>query len=297
MAARDNRLGEYIASEVRKYAGVYVPGRVNPLMCQLRRSARLKHVHPNPEDEFCQPKVGPSYEIISEYEHQFREARRHSHIYCDEPVIVQKIRPDGFMLLNGHHRWGAALRLGYKRIPIKLVNLTQETDINKMLASSKHDKRVTLDLDEVVFSEKSGAPSDRALPFPLNRFYKERLRLGIPALFHFLARNGYDIWVYSAAYYSMTYIRALLKRYRVGVSGIVTGTARKGSADPEVRERVKDMFARKYKYTLHIDGSAVVQILGEDRFKEFALDGDMADWSRSVMDTVRKIEGEGKLKG
>ena len=55
------------------------------------------------------------------------------------------------MILNGHHRWAAALRLGFKTVPVKIVNLTQQTDIEKMLAASKHDKRVSLDLDETIF--------------------------------------------------------------------------------------------------------------------------------------------------
>ncbi|MCR4831375.1 MAG: hypothetical protein K5883_07980 [Pseudobutyrivibrio sp.] len=55
------------------------------------------------------------------------------------------------MILNGHHRWAVALRLGYSNIPVKIVNLTHESDIKQILSNSTHDKRVTMDLDEVVF--------------------------------------------------------------------------------------------------------------------------------------------------
>ena len=31
----------------------------------------------------------------------------------EEPLIVEKVHPEGYMLLNGHHRWAAALKTGY----------------------------------------------------------------------------------------------------------------------------------------------------------------------------------------
>ncbi|MBQ9408122.1 MAG: ParB N-terminal domain-containing protein [Clostridia bacterium] len=291
MPGKDTRFGEYLASEIRKYGGVYVPVKASALLCQLKRKARISQVHPNPNDEFCQPKVGPNYQIIGEYEHQFREALRHSHIYCEEPVIVEKIRPDGYMLLNGHHRWGAAWRLGYKSIPVRIVNLTQETDIVKALKNSERDRRVTFDLDEVVFQKDAGAPSERALPFPFNRLYPERLRLGIPALFHFFAKNGYDIWVYSASYYSIGYIRALLKRYRVSVSGIVTGTGRKTRDAEAEKKRIAQLFNSKYKATIHISDDALLRTFsGSAAFEEYPLDASLAEWSLEIMDIVRNMD-------
>lgn len=289
MPGKDTRFGKYLAAEVRKYSGVYVPVKANALLCQLKRRARIASVHPNPNDEFCHPKIGPNYQIIGEYEHQFREAYRHSYNYCDEPVIVQKIRPDGYMLLNGHHRWSAAWRLGYKRIPVKLVNLTQETDIVKALENSVHDRRVTLDLDEVVFRKADDALTEKPLRFPFRKLYPERLRLGIPALFHFFARSGYDIWVYSANYYSMGYIRALFRRYHVSLSGIITGTARKTAVDPEARKRVEKMLANKYPFTLHIENDAMQLICSDGSFREFELDSASPDWSLRIMQTVKEI--------
>lgn len=79
------------------------------------------------------PKVGPNYGIISDYMKTFREERGHSRQYCDERLVVEKIRPDGYLILNGHHRWAAALRLGFSRIPIEIVDLTDETDIREIL--------------------------------------------------------------------------------------------------------------------------------------------------------------------
>ena len=288
MPAKDTRLGAYIEKELEKYRGVYVPVRMNALLCQFKRSARLKRLHPNPDDEFCDPKIGPNYEIIGRYEHDFREAKRHSHLYCDDPLIVEKMRPDGFLILNGHHRWGAALRLGYKRIRIKCVNLAQETDIEKILAASSHTKRLTLDLDEVVFA-RAGDPEEK-LPL-FGRLYRERLRKGVPALIHFFARRGWDIWVYSASYYSMDYIRALFRCYRISVSGILTGTQRK--ADEKARRRVEKLFSGKYETTLHIDRETMLLThSGSDEYEEYKPDAGEEDWSLGVMKVMdREFKG------
>ena len=39
-----------------------------------------------------------------------------------EPVIVHKMKPDGYMILNGHHRWAAALKTGLSKLRIEITN-------------------------------------------------------------------------------------------------------------------------------------------------------------------------------
>ena len=75
-----------------------------------------------PDDEFCSPKVGPNYRIISEYMNSFRMERLHSKRYCDEALIVEKILPDGYLILNGHHRWAGALIAGVNKVYISIEN-------------------------------------------------------------------------------------------------------------------------------------------------------------------------------
>ena len=116
MAGGNTAFDQFIADEVKKYKGVYAPVKAGILRRALIRWAPCDRLHPNPDDEFCSPKVGPNYRIISEYMNSFRLARHHTKQYCEEPLIVEKIRPDGYLILNGHHRWAAALRLGFSRI-------------------------------------------------------------------------------------------------------------------------------------------------------------------------------------
>ena len=135
MAGGNIQFQEYLANEVRKVQGIYVPIHAGIIRRLLVRKTSLKRLHPNPDDEFCFPKIGPNYEIVSNYEKEYRRIRKNKNDArfvsptAKEPLTVERIRPDGYMIMNGHHRWAAAYRTGLKQIPVKIVNLTQENDI------------------------------------------------------------------------------------------------------------------------------------------------------------------------
>ena len=290
MPGNSTRFSEFIADEVNKYQGRIVPVKASLIERIVIRNVSCRRLHPNPYDEFSFPDIGPNYEIISGYERRIKEARVHGALPWDDPILVEKVLPGGYLILNGHHRWAAAIRIGMPRVRIRVVNLTQETDIKKMLSLSEHDRRVSFDLDEVIFAREDSADRE-----PINaiqgRLIKERLRLGVPALFHFLARNGYDIWVYSSEYYSTEYIQRLFKGYHVPVNGVVTGTRRVVENNEEARERVKNMFSSHYSETLHIDGTGIVRSFSDGReFEQYELSGEESDWSREVMQMIEKVK-------
>ena len=283
---------DYLNEEVNKIKGRYVPVKSSLLRIALVKQTRCTNLHPNPDDEFSMPEIGPNYQIISNYEHQFKQPTV-SGRYLDEPLTVERIYPGGYLILNGHHRWAAAMRLGFDIIPVKIVNLPQEQDIRKILKNSKHDLRVALDLDEVVFGKDGNEYLEKPLIFPLNRIYKDRLRLGIPALFRFLAMKGYDIWVYSSEYYSLGYIKWLFKRYHVHVDGIVTGIKRKSYKRSEEEQRLKSMFENKYVRTIHISRDLIVRTdRGSKDFKDIALNCSDEDWSKEVIRAFKEINAD-----
>lgn len=284
----------FLEKEVKKSRGILVPVKASLLERMLIRKTSAFKLHPNPEDEFSDPSIGPNYGIISGYVDMIvREHTLQPHSW-DEPLMVQKVRPDGYMILNGHHRWAAAIRAGMKRVPVSIVNPTQETDIEKMLEASKHDKRVTLDLDEVVFCAERDGLTEKPLPFPFCKMYKERIRQGVPALLHFLAKQGYDVWVYTAAYYSYDYIRACFRHYSVRVDGIITGTGRKAKADPEEIQKTKNLFAARYAETIHIDNDMLLRTFRDSKaFEEYALDCGPADWSHTVRSVIERLKDHG----
>ncbi len=185
-----------------------------------------------------------------------------------------------------------------EKLRIKIVDLTQEEDIRKMLGSARSDKRISLDLDEVVFGKEGDGYLEKALPFPLNRIYKERVRLGIPALFNALKDAGYDIWIYTARYYSADYLKFCLRHYHAPVTGIVTGTARKGPPGSDTMKELEKRMNAKYDKTVHIDNeSVIVTTHGSRDFEEYRLSGSAASWSREALDILtsgKAFRGAGK---
>ena len=299
MASGNTVLDAWLEEELSKYKGVCVPVRSGTLRRLLLRKAKCSWLHPNPEDEFCNPEIGPSSRIISEYRQKFIRDNRIGGRTEDviEPIVVERMHPEGYMILNGHHRWAAAVQLGKKWVPVEVVNITHEADIRKMLEESDHDRRVTLDLDEVVFGSAGQDPLEKELPFPANRIYKERLRLGIPALFHFLVRNGYDIWVYSAKYYSVDYIGKLFRRYHAGITGIVTGTEKRTGKDSAEKKNVEKLIANRYRSTVHIDRNMILRTFsGEKAFEDYGLSGETETWSQEIMDIIGKLDKDEQIR-
>jgi hypothetical protein len=290
MAGSNSQFDEFLAQEIRSAKGLYFPVKTSILRRLLTRKAYCEDLHPNPEDEFCVPKIGPNYKIISEYQQLYVNAmKRSQNWYEGEPIVVERTHPEGYRIINGHHRWAAALRIGQPTIPVKVVNLTHEEDVKKILENSTHTKRAALDLDEVLF--RGEGLLERALPFPWNRFYPERLRRGVPALFHFLAKNGYDIWLYSSSFYSSDYIQRYFRRYHGKVTGVITAIGKRAKAADDAGKSLESLITDKYRFTVHIDNDTVLQIVKQTKeLREFALSGGDAAWSQEVMDAITQIE-------
>jgi len=162
--------------------------------------------------------------------------------------------------------------------------------VRNMLANTRSDRRVTLDLDEVVFAAEGETTLEKPLPFPLNRFFRERVRRGIPKLLHTLSNKGYDIWVYGSGYYSMDYIRHYFKVWNVRLAGIVTGTGRKVKRDAETDHEIKKLFDSKYRSTLLIDRDLVIRTFsGSGEREEYPISGSPDSWVREVSDVLAKI--------
>lgn len=276
----------FLEKELEDQKGIYMPVKAGLFERLFVTSAKIKHIHPNPDDEFCYPDVGPSYRIIGEYERKFRDG-----IEVVEPLIVMKTHPGGYMLLNGHHRWAGAMKAGLKRLPIKIVNMMLQSDIETMIKNSEHNKRVTLDLDEVIFSSKADIDVEKKPAFYYGRLSDKRLRLGVPALFHYLTMHGYDIWVYSADYYSIDDIKKFFKKYSVNVDGIITGTGKKKNTNTEAAKNMEKLISNKYSTTIHIDNDTVVATHGKkEDFEDYDINVPLSEWSKKVISIMEVME-------
>ncbi|MBQ3705062.1 MAG: ParB N-terminal domain-containing protein [Clostridia bacterium] len=293
---------EFIMKEVGRVKGVSLPVHASMLERAVRRHLPLRKLHPNPYDEFCNPEIGPNEGIVQRYAAAFRRMKENDAVssvplepenrYMD-PIYVQKITPEGYMILNGHHRWLAAVQSGMNRMPVRIVNLTQQKDLERMIAHAKNDKRVTMDLDEVVFTPGPDGGKEKALRFPLNRIYRQELRHGIPALISFLEQKGYDVWLYSAGYYSQDYVEKLLKHHGVKVTGVITGTARKGPKNAGTKEEAERLLRKTYQRTIHVDQNAILCVdHNGGTFSEIPLEEDGV-WAAKIIDLVREGKADG----
>ena len=292
MAGSSTQFERFLQEEVEKYRGVSVPLRAGLLERALVRRVNIKKLHPNPGDEFCMPEIGPNFEIISRYCQAIRSTKDHGapQIFT-EPLSVEKMSPDGYMILNGHHRWAACLRSGIDKVRIEIVNATHEADIRSMLQATDNHRRVTLDLDEVVFRPQGDKAVEKRRLFALRPLERKPIRLGIPALFRFLTANGYDVWVYTKHYYSLDDVEHCFEKRRAGVTGVVTGTGRKTMKNLAPGDRAENLIADKYDVTIHIDNDMLLKTSRKTGgFEEFPLKGTAGDWSREIMDIIQGMK-------
>lgn len=288
-------LNDIIQADLNKYKDIHMPLKASPIEQYLIKKLYPYRLHVNPEDDFASEKIGPSRTIINNYVNQMR-------IFplgkkgCFEPLIVEKMYPDGYLIINGHHRWAAALQLG-KKVPVKIVNLTHESDLDQMLSRAENSRRAAFDLDEVIFC-KNAAEAEKPLPFPLNLFYKERIRRGVPGLFNALKKRGYDVWVYTSGGYSMDHIDRLLKKYHVQVTGVVSG-GKKIVGNSPLSAEASQRLARQYHSALHIDAEAVLYSEGETKtFRHIPLSASGAEWVQEVLAAVDQLDaGENGTEG
>ena len=286
-----NAFEAFLKDEIEKEKGLYIPVKSGLLERLFVRKCDCSKLHPNPDDEFCYPDIGPNYKIISDYEHQFREAMNHNMPIMDEALVVCKTYPDGYIIVNGHHRWAAARRMKLNRVPIRIINMMSEDDFRRIIESSNHDKRVTMDLDEVVFrSEQDQYLEKRKVSIGKHKINK-RMMLGIPAIMRYFNSHGYDIWVYASDFYSIDDVRRFFERYSVHVDGIVTGTAKKNIKFSDSQKNVMSLIKNKYEKTIHIDNNMVLYTRnGSVEFEEFEIDVPGSLWSKKVIEIIEKLE-------
>lgn len=122
MSYAPTALASYIEEDLNKMKGKLEPVKVNPLMRLGTKKVSPYELHVNPDDEFSMPNIGPNGSIVDNY---CRIARRDDAIgrpVYEEPILVLKLRSEGYMMLNGHHRWAGAIRAGIPKVRISIEN-------------------------------------------------------------------------------------------------------------------------------------------------------------------------------
>ena len=160
--------------------------------------------------------------------------------------------------------------------------------------SEKLKMRVSFDLDEVLFVSPETHKTEPPPRFPLNRIYKERLRLGTPDLIRSLQRLGYEVWVYTSSFRSDTYIRRLFSYYGVRFDGIVNGHRHAKEVQARSSTILPQKMPARYHIALHIDDEEVICSGAlQHGFEAYRLDAQDDDWKEKIIqraDMIRKMK-------
>lgn len=150
--------------------------------------------------------------------------------------------------------------------------------------------RVSFDLDEVLFVSPSTHKTEPPLPFPLGNFFKERLRLGTPALINELQRMGYEVWVYTSSYRTERYIRRLFHHYGVHFDGIVNAQRHLKEVQGSSKTILPQKVPPKYRISLHIDDEEVIcSSAGQYGFQAYQLNAQDDDWKEKIIARAEQI--------
>lgn len=270
---------EYVLDDVKKYGNN--PERVHASLLERISVKKLdpKELHPNPEDEFSMAEIGPNLEIVSDYCKMIPEVLDRYLIVFKEPIMIEKMKAGGYMILNGHHRWFAALRMNMDKVKVKIVNLVHDEDIERMMDSSENDSRAVFDLDEVLLCAEGDTPAD--IPYgPMKDKVLGHLRSGVPEVIRALQEKGYDIWVYSGDYHSEGEINMIFELYDLKITGAINGMNGKPAGySKETEHKLK----QKYSRTIHIDRTNMLFTHSDVKgFEDIELE-DPSDWKSSVL--------------
>ena len=275
---------EFVLDDLEKSAGLSHPCRAGFLERLLVHHTFTKKLHPNPDDEFCDPKVGPNYGIVRRYISAMSHSGASNVSREPEPLFVEKMVPNGYRILNGHHRYLAACIQKKKTLPIRIVNVTHVDDIRHVLEHATHPVCISFDLDEVLLCTNGQTKPESRLLYPRSLLFRGRIREGASALIRELRRSGCEIWVYTSGYTSDRMIRLLLGAYRIKVEGVVNGMKKKRSS------RLAEDFKRTYRLSLHIDSTDVLCVdTADGGFEQVDLKRGDALWASEAASAAKSL--------
>jgi len=82
---------------------------------KFTKSTNISNLYGNSDDPFF--KVAPSDTAIKKHMTYITYNGT-----IEEPILVRKLASGGYEIVNGHHRWAAAIKKGLKNIPIEIEN-------------------------------------------------------------------------------------------------------------------------------------------------------------------------------
>ncbi len=151
--------------------------------------------------------------------------------------------------------------------------------------------RVSFDLDEVLFVSPDTHKTEKPLIFPLNKIFKERLRLGTTELINELQNLGYEVWVYTSSFRTEKYIKWLFRFYHVRFDGIVNAQRHLKEVQGNNKTILPQKLPSRYRISLHIDDENIVCSLGKQYgYNTYQLEAQDDDWKEKIVKRAEQIK-------
>lgn len=145
-------------------------------------------------------------------------------------------------------------------------------------------------MDDTLFVNPDKFAVETPPRFPLNKLYKERLRLGTIDLLGKLRESGIEVWIYTTSYRSERYIRGLFRHYGIRLDGVVNGKRHAAEVQNGKREPMPSKYPSKYKIDLHIDDDISVKQNGDTYgFRVMIIGMDDPDWTEKIIERINII--------
>ena len=151
--------------------------------------------------------------------------------------------------------------------------------------------KVSFDLDDTLFVAPDKFKVEKALKFPFNLIYRERLRYGTVELLNKIRKNGIKLWVYTTSFRSESYIRGLFRCYGIKIDYIVNGDRHAREVQANRPEAMPSKYPAKYRIDLHIDDDVSVYQNGISYGFKVHLVGEQDDeWADKIWEKIMSIK-------
>ena len=119
-------LTKRIQEEAKRYSNRREVARAGILEILSTKYLSPDEMHPNPDDEFSDPDVGPNESIVEKYVQEALDNLKVEADSFDDPILVAKMQAGDYMIINGHHRWAAAIKVKLNRVHVAIANPGKE---------------------------------------------------------------------------------------------------------------------------------------------------------------------------
>ncbi len=149
---------------------------------------------------------------------------------------------------------------------------------------------ISFDLDDTLFINPDICDAEKALKFPLNLIFRDRLRYGTINLMSELKNRNIKIWIYTTSFRSEWYIKTLFRCYGINIDYIVNGERHKKEVQGNKSEPMPSKYPSKYRIALHVDDDISVAENGKTYgFKVYIISGNNPDWVSEIVQYIQKI--------